>query len=58
MLCLSRRRGETIKIGNDISITVLEVLENEVRVAISAPKSVAVHREEVYQKIQNRKAVT
>lgn len=58
MLCLSRRRGETIKIGNDISITVLEVLENEVRVAISAPKSVAVYREEVYQKIQNRKAVT
>jgi carbon storage regulator len=58
MLCLSRRRGETIQIGNDISITVLEVLENEVRVAISAPKSVAVHREEVYQKIQNKKAVT
>ena len=53
MLVLSRRLGETLIIGDDIKITVLGISGNQVRLGIAAPKDVSVHREEVYQRIQN-----
>jgi carbon storage regulator len=51
MLILTRRIGETIRIAGDVSITVLEIHGNHVRIGIQAPKSVAVHREEVFNRI-------
>ncbi len=51
MLILTRRVGETVRIGDDVSITVLGVKGNQVRIGIDAPREVAVHREEIYQKI-------
>ena len=51
MLILTRRVGETLMIGNDISVTVLGVKGNQVRIGVSAPRDVAVHREEIYQRI-------
>lgn len=55
MLILTRRAGETVMIGSDIAITVLGVKGNQVRIGINAPKDVAVHREEIYERIQNEK---
>jgi carbon storage regulator len=52
MLILTRRQGETVMVGDDVTITVLGVKGNQVRVGINAPKTVAVHREEVYERIQ------
>ena len=52
MLILTRRVGETLMIGDDIEITVLGVKGNQVRLGVNAPKDVAVHREEIYQRIQ------
>jgi carbon storage regulator len=61
MLILTRRVGETVMIGDDVTITVLGVKGNQVRVGINAPKHVAVHREEIYERIkreQNSEDVT
>jgi carbon storage regulator len=52
MLILTRRVGEVIKIGDHITVTVLGVKGNQVRLGVGAPKDVAVHREEVYERIQ------
>ena len=52
MLILTRHVGETVMIGNDVTVTVLGVKGNQVRIGINAPKSVPVHREEIYERIQ------
>ena len=53
MLILTRRAGETVMIGDDVTITVLGVKGNQVRIGINAPKNVAVHREEIFERIQS-----
>lgn len=55
MLILTRRTGETIMIGDNIKITMLGIKGNQARIGIDAPKDVAVHREEVYYRIQETK---
>ena len=52
MLILSRRAGETIMVGDEVSITVLGIDGNQVRIGINAPREIAVHREEIYRRIQ------
>ena len=55
MLILTRKVGESVLIGNDISITVLSVRGNQVKLGVEAPKEVSVHREEIYQRIKQMK---
>ena len=53
MLILTRRIGEALKVGDDVSVTVLGIKGSQVRLGINAPKDVPVHREEVYDKINS-----
>ncbi|WIO75318.1 carbon storage regulator CsrA [Porticoccaceae bacterium LTM1] len=57
MLILTRRVGETLVVGDDITVTVLGVKGNQVRLGVNAPKDVSVHREEIYQRIQQEKQI-
>ena len=52
MLILTRRVGETVMIGNEVTVTVLGVKGNQVRIGVNAPEDVAVHREEIYERIK------
>ena len=57
MLILTRRVGETLMIGDEVTVTVLGVKGNQVRVGVSAPKHVSVQREEIYERIKNEQVV-
>ena len=52
MLVLTRKTGESINIGDDVKISIMEIKGRSVRIGIEAPKSMVIHREEIYQKIQ------
>ena len=56
MLILTRRIGETLMIGHEVTVTVLNIQGHQVRIGVNAPKDVAVHREEVYERVQAEKA--
>ncbi|MBK4765247.1 MAG: carbon storage regulator CsrA [Pantoea sp. Brub] len=53
MLILTRRVGETLIIGNEITVTILGIKGNQIRIGINAPKDISIHREEIYQMIQS-----
>ncbi|MFP4129106.1 MAG: carbon storage regulator CsrA [Halorhodospira sp.] len=53
MLILTRRVGETLMVGDEISVTVLGVKGNQVRIGVNAPRNVSVHREEIYERIRH-----
>ena len=52
MLILTRRTGESVRIGDDVTVTVLGMKSGQVRIGVSAPKTIPVHREEVYERIR------
>jgi len=52
MLILTRRVGETLMIGDEVTVTVLGVKGNQVRIGVNAPRDVTVHREEIYERIK------
>jgi carbon storage regulator len=52
MLILTRRVGETVIVGNDVAVTIVAVKGNQIRIGISAPKNVPIHREEIYERIR------
>jgi carbon storage regulator len=56
MLILTRRVGETVMIGEDVTVTVLGVKGNQVRIGVNAPREVAVHREEIFERIKREEA--
>ena len=56
MLILTRRVGESLRIGDDVSVTVLGIKGSQVRIGVNAPKTISVHREEVYDRINDEKA--
>lgn len=56
MLILTRRVGETVMIGDNVTVTILGVKGNQVRVGVGAPKEIAVHREEIYERIKREEA--
>jgi carbon storage regulator len=55
MLILTRRVGETLMIGEEVTVTVMAIKGNQVRIGVTAPKNVAVHREEIYDRVQQEK---
>jgi len=57
MLILTRRVGETVMVGEEVSVTILGVKGNQVRVGINAPRNVAVHREEIFERIKSESGV-
>ena len=56
MLILTRRVGETLMIGDEVTVTVLGIKGNQVRIGVNAPKDVTVHREEIYERIRKEKS--
>ncbi len=58
MLILTRRVGETLMIGDEVTVTVLGVKGNQVRIGVNAPKDIAVHREEIYERIKREQEGT
>jgi carbon storage regulator len=57
MLILTRRLGESVKIGDEVTVTVLGIKNGQVRLGVSAPRAIAVHRQEIYERIRSKRAL-